>query len=65
MNIDPKRFLIKKQLNTHLQSLDKAIVSLNFSYQKCQSIDLNHEFTETELETLEAYIHQKLGELPE
>jgi len=54
MNLSAKRKLLLSQLDKNLALLDKSIVALEYSYQKCNIIGEKEEYTLEEQETFEA-----------
>ncbi len=54
MNIAKKRKLLVAQLDEHLAMLDKSVIALAYSYDKCSAIGEKEEYDLTEQESFEA-----------
>jgi uncharacterized protein with HEPN domain len=54
MNISEKRKLVLTQIEEHLASLDKSLVALAYSYEKCSAFEKKNEYNLDEQESFEA-----------
>lgn len=54
MNISKKRKLFLAQLDEHLATLDKSVIALVYSYDKCSAIGEKEEYDLEEQESFEA-----------
>ncbi len=54
MNISKKRKLLLAHLNEHLATLDKSVIALAYSYDKCSAIGDKEEYDLEEQESFEA-----------
>jgi hypothetical protein len=54
--MEKKRELLIEQLDEHFNVLDKALVALEYSYQKCSNIAESNEYNLEEQESFEAMV---------
>ena len=54
MNISEKRELTRKQLEAHINGLEKALKSLNYSYAKCTILADKKDLDQADQESFEA-----------